>query len=470
MRYGHTSVVILTSKVTMSVVGFLATLYLAQRLGSTVLGKYFLVVSLIVWLDLLGSLGIHGSVKKRLTEEGTSDGLLTAGVTLQVALIAVLAALVLGGQPYLNAYVEADAAEFLLVMLVTKLFYGFVVHVLDGQQLVHISSTLDPLNSIVRALVQVGLAYVGYGLVGLFVGYIAAGVVTILVGLYFVDVFVAVPRREDYASIYSFARYSWLSVLRGRAFQSLDTLVLGLFVPKNLIGIYEIAWNVARFLSIFGNAVHRTLFPSLSELSSKGERKAVAGLTRVGTQYTGLLLIPGLVGGAVTGDVVLSLYGSEFVAGYTVLLILVVSNLLFAYTSQFTITLDAINRPDVSFRINVAFLAINLTGNVALVYLFGWVGAAVASAVAAGIGHVVGYREIQNTLPFDVPRGELLKQWVAAGVMGAVVYVGRAVLGDAIRVVLPLIALGGVVYFAVLMGISPTFRETVRDNFPLDVA
>lgn len=467
MRLGQTSVVHFLSQLVTSVVGFLVTVYLARTLGSEVLGTYFLVVALVLWLQIATGRGIQTAVTKRLSEIGDADTYLTAGVVLQVLAFVVVSVLVLLFREPIRWYVGFDASPLVVVVLFSGLLFSFVRSVLEGENRVHVSSLLRPVDRVVRSALQVAAVLLGFGVVGLLAGYAVAGLVAGVLGVLFVATRLAWPERIHFERLLRYARYSWLSAVESRAFSSMDTLVLGAFVSSGLIGIYEIAWNLASVLAIFGVSISRTMFPAMSELASRESEHAVAGLVDDALAYAGLFIVPGLVGGLVVGDRVLALYGREFPAGATVLVVLLLARLLYAYESQFVTVLGAIDRPDVAFRINATFVLTNLVLNVVLVWRFGWVGAAVATTASASVGLVLGYRAVDALIDFDVPMDEIAKQWLAAGTMGGVVYAARTALGDVgVGLAIGLVVAGAGVYFLALFALSERFRTTVQRNLP----
>jgi O-antigen/teichoic acid export membrane protein len=277
---------------------------------------------------------------------------------------------------------------------------------------------------------------------------------------------VSVPSREDVRDLTGFARYSWLSNLSNRAFASMDTLVLGLFVADGLIGVYEVAWNLASILAVFGVSIGKAMFPAMSELSSEGDLDEVRYLITDSVAFTGLLLIPGVVGGAIVGDLVLAIYGSGFTRGYLVLVVLTIARTVYAYEYQFVNTLNALDRPERAFRIDGVFVVVNVGLNLLLVWQFGWLGAAVATSVSAVVALVLGYRAVTDVADVGMPGDEIGRQIVAAGLMGVVVWAGRTVLPPTVLTGVVLVAVGGVAYFVALTGLSVRFRRVVADNLP----
>jgi O-antigen/teichoic acid export membrane protein len=211
----------------------------------------------------------------------------------------------------------------------------------------------------------------------------------------------------------------------------------------------------------------------MSAMSAEEDPQTVARIVEQSLAFAGLILVPGLFGGALLGERILRIYGPEFPKGTTVLTILIVANLVMGYQTQFLNTLNAIDRPDLAFRVNLVFVGANIALNVGLIYLYGWTGAAVATTISVAISLVFAYRYTDDIINFDVPVREISKQWFAGVLMTGVVYGGLwventyGILGHNVAVVLILVTIGASVYFLTLLAISTEFRETVDRNAPV---
>jgi O-antigen/teichoic acid export membrane protein len=473
MNLGRTSVVHFVSRFASSIIGFLATVYFANFLGPSKLGVYFLAVAVVSWLEIAGSVGVQSAVTKRLSEREDTAGILGAGAIAQAALFVIVAGLLLVLSGQVNSYVNGEsvirgfsATNLVVALLFANLGFTFISAVLHGQEAVALASVLRPVERIVRAGVQVGLVVLGYGVAGLLGGHALAVVLITLVGIAAARAEVRLPTREEVRSVLTYAKYSWLDVIRTRSFAWVDTIVLGFFVSSALIGIYEVAWNIASVLGIFSTSIVQTLFPRISAVASRDGVDRVRGLLDDALVYTGLFLIPGLAGAALVGDRILAIYGSEFVQGALVLVLLVGARTLYAYQAQFVNVINGIDRPAVAFRINAAFVGVNLALNAVLVFAFGWVGAAVATLLAAGVGTVLAYRWVDTELGVPIPAGELGRQVLAAGAMAGVVLPAERASPGGVAFTLALVSLGAVVYFLVLLGLSTRFRAKVAEHTP----
>jgi O-antigen/teichoic acid export membrane protein len=472
MRIGQTSLVTFVSKLIASAVGFAGTIYFARELGASTLGVYSLVLAVVSWLSIGGG-GIAGATAKRMSEGTDRPEFLTAGGISMLALFATVAVLVYALRGPIDRYLGSSLVGFVVVVLGATLLLEFANSVLAGDDLVHVRGILIPIRMSGRTLLQVGAVSAGLGLVGLLGGYAAGYVVTAVIGLWVASTSLGRPSKRHFSGLRTFAQYAWLGAVRNRVFKWVDVLVLGAFVSTELVGIYSVTWTISTFFLAFSESIRDAIFPKISRLSTEDGTARVAPVVRDAITFAGLFAIPGLVGSLLLGPRILRVYGPEFGRGTAVLSILVGSCLFQSYYQQLSTTLDAIDRPEYRFLTSAAFIATNVAGNLVLVSLFGWVGAAAATAVSATVGVTVGYHYVRRNIEVAIPVTEIAKQWIAALVMGGVVTLGLRVestarlLSHNLATVFVLVGLGAAVYFLVLLGISGRFRRTVGDNVPV---
>lgn len=475
MKLGQTSIVHFLSRFLSSVLGFFATIYFARILGADALGTYSLVVGLVAWLGLAAEIGVSSAIKKRVSEGTDESAYAIAGVSLIALLFLGIAVGVFLFSDIVDDYVGYPAAGFVVLMLFGSLAVSVVSNLLEGQKRVHVAGILGPIRTGARSALQIGAVFVGLQIGGFFMGYAAGYLFAAVIGCYlllrtFEDVHL--PDAHHYRRLVSYAKYSWLGGLRSKAFNWVDILLLGIFVPSSLVGIYSAAWNIAMFLILFGGSLSQTLFPEMSERAANSGSQTVADLLDAALAYAGLFLIPGLVGGALLGDRLLTIYGDEFSQGGLVLTILIAAALIQGYQRQLTNTLNAIDRPELAFRVNAVFISGNVVLNLVLIYLYGWIGAAVATTVSVAISLIVAYYVLSAIIDFAAPFAEIGRQWIAAGLMGTFIYSTiriedqYSVFDHELVTVLLLVGIGAGIYFTSLFVISPRFRTTVRENVP----
>lgn len=480
MKIAHTSVIVFFSKVVSSALGFVGTLYFARLLGPEILGLFALVTTMISWFGIVADLGIGGGMLKRISE-GTEQGeFLSAAALWILTTVVILSAMIVLAQSVVesyvgsfDSYVDISVVWFVIAMLCVSQCVAFIFRILEAQRMVHVQSLLQMTNTTTRSLLQIGLVTAGFGLLGMLLGWIVGTIFISAIALYWVQVQPARPAKRHFRSLFDYAKFSWLGKLKSRAFNDVDILLLGVFVQTSLVGVYSIAWSISKFLSLFGNAIRSTLFPELSYTSAQESGEAAAGLVEDSLAYTGLIVVPGFVGGIILDDRLLRLYSPEFVEGTRVLVLMILAILLFSYQQQLMNGLNGLDRPDLAFRVNAVFISLNAGLNVALIWQYGIKGAAVASVLSTGVSLILSYYMLSQLISFKVPYAELTYQWVAALTMGVAVFGGRKLLETTVShnaiIVVSLVGLGAAIYFLTLLAISAEFRATVNRNIPIEV-
>jgi O-antigen/teichoic acid export membrane protein len=214
------------------------------------------------------------------------------------------------------------------------------------------------------------------------------------------------------------------------------------------------------------------MFPEISKISAEDRKTALDSHVEDALAYAGLFIIPGFVGVVVLGRGILNIYGTEFQQGYQILLLLVAGTLVHGYHKQLMNTLDAINRPDLTFRVNILFTMSNISLNFVLIYLYGWIGAAVATFVSVSAAMIIAFRMLSALMTFSIPHKQILSQVLSAVVMGSTVAgLARGLNSVGINTVrlvpvLVLVSIGVLVYLGTLTVVSTDFRRIVSNNTP----
>ena len=475
MRVGQTSFVVFISKFLSSVLGFVATLYFARTLGAEVLGFYALTITVVSWIQLGGKIGFGGAIKKRVSEGEQQSQYAAAGGIIILGLGIILGLVVLLEYSYIESYIGRPVAPFVSALIVLGLLMAYLNSLLSGYRLVHILGILEPIRIGSRSLLQIGLVVSGLGLGGMLYGYIGGLVVAASVALIYTPLKFQTPNRDHFQSLIEYAKFAWLGNLRYRAYNDVDILVLGIFVQSNLIGIYSVVWSITKFLTVFDSAISSTIFPEISNADHHENTGLAETLISDSLRYSGLILIPGFVGSLILAGDILEIYGPEFTQGAHVMSILILAGLVYAYQRQFVNALNAIDRPALSFRVNGIFIVTNFLLNIALVYYYGWTGAAVATSLSASLSLLFAVYYLRSEIDFKIPSRDIVQQWVAALVMAGVVYTGlvientHQIISHNFATVLLLVIVGASVYTVFLFIISSSFRETVETNSPIKI-
>jgi len=475
MRIGQTSILYLVCKVAASIIGFIAIIYFTRTLGEEVYGYYAVTLSLLSWFGIVKSAGFGGATVKKMSEGSESESYFAAGVITKTILLFLVIIFVHVSQHAINQYVGQHISNLLILLLLTSILGEIINTALKGTHRVYIYAPLNSIKEGIRYLIMILLVYIGLELTGMLLGYAIGTLLISTIGLYLFSPNFTIPERRHFRDLLDYAKFSWLGDMRKKTIRDVDILVLGLFVPAGLTGIYAVAYSLGKFLDIFGNAIQTTLFPELSKQSVSGNDEVIKSFTKDAIIFSGIFLIPSIIGALIIGDRVMLIYGSGFESGSPILVILLLGILFYSYNKQLLNTLNAIDRPDLSFRSNLIFITSNIILNVILVWNMGWYGAAIATVVSTFIGLAVSYRYAYRHISVEVPIREVTNQFFAAIVMATIVYSVRILAenthkwsGESNTIFVFLLTLcGALVYIATLYIISSSFRSAISRNLPV---
>jgi O-antigen/teichoic acid export membrane protein len=459
MRPAKTSIVVFASSQVATLVGFVATFYIASYMGAGILGAYSVAVGLLYWVYLPSS-AIDSAVTKRLSEGKNQGKILSAGAITNFlnALLVIIG--IIAFSKAVESYVGHPVGFEIAALVGASFTAKFMSGVLTGQKKVASASIVWTSGRVVRTVFQIGLTFVfGLGVSGLIWGHTVSFITATVFALMVNSVRPAIPAKKHFRRLIEYAQYSWLGQLRSQAFNWLDTVVLALFVSATQIGIYEAAWTMASMLAIVSSAIGTTLFPNFSELSTQNRYDEISDLLRQGLIFGGLFTIPGLFGALTVGSRVLEIYGPEYGIGGLILVLLVVARLTQGYNSLLKNTINAIDRPEIGFRINAVALVSNVVLNFTLIPIFGWYGAAVGTGASATLTLIIGYHWVGRFIIINVPYLEIAYQIAASLAMTLVVITISQIIGPGRIGTVIIVFVAATVYTVILLFISQTIRE-----------
>jgi stage V sporulation protein B len=246
---------------------------------------------------------------RSIGEEGNLRNMILAGLSFEVSTgLALTLALFLLVDFIATVLGQPEAAFLIAVSSIAILFQG----VYAASQTIFVGferMRLTGLTMICQAIVLISisplLVYLGYGALGLMIGYIlsyvVAGIVSIFI-LYFY-IYRKLTARRDY----KFELFDNLkTLLRFGLPLAIGTLLLGLltqfysfmmayFCDVAIIGHYKIATNFAILITFFTTPIFTVLFPVFSKINAETDRTLLRSIFSSSIKYTSLFAIPVIV-------------------------------------------------------------------------------------------------------------------------------------------------------------------------------
>ena len=433
---------------------------ITRYLGPTQYGRYALALSYIGLFGVLADVGIFTIVVREISKRPQDTTRLVgnamtlrAVVSFVVVIIALLVSLLLPYTPQVREAILIAAVPFVLGLLSTS-----IVAVFQAQLRMERSVIADVVGR-AAALLAVGIVILAdWGFYAV-VASAAVGAAVVLV----LDVILVRPlapiRLVADPSVWKMlvlaALPLGLALTLNEIYLRADTLIISLYRTDREVGLYGLAWRIYELVALFPVVIMSSVFPLLSRYVETDESKA-RRLLQAASDVFWAIGLPLAAGGVVLAPGIIALAGGSGFEGSVEPLRLLLPAGALAYVNMlFGYALIAKNRQRDALWLNVVGLVLNLALNFALVPSHGIVAAAAVTlgceVVILG-GSWLLMRQHYRFFPSLLGAGKAL---VAALVMAGVLWPLRH------GPVIPLVALGAVIYGAVLFAVGGVDRDLI---------
>jgi len=458
--------------------GIMITPVLVRVLGQTGYGDFAVIISIVGFLILFIDAGTTAGLRKYLPEQRDEKweehvfgfffrlGLLIAGIfsTVLIFLAASGIAASIFSERF-EIYFYLIAAYF-----VVEVLFLTARGTLMGFGLEHRSEPLVVFRKFTFAVFGIGLAYLGFGVVGVVIGDLIGALLAAFVGLYVlrsrVNFTAPLRRSPETLPTKEFMSFNYGSLLLGLLLSSLyhvDILMIQYFLGSDETAIYKSALVVAEFLWFAPFAIQLVFVQSAASMWAEGDYNRITSLASTTTRYVSIFTLLLAIGVAVLAEPFLRVYfGPQFTAGATPLLILIPGALGFAIARPMLAIGQAKGdlRPLIVGTGGAA--AVNLLLNGLLIPSYGILGAAAATSIGYGLMLVTQIYAARH-IGFDPIANLRLPRVIStAAVTLLVLYTISLQLSSDLFSLLLVPPIGLVVYFGVALMTGSIRLEEVR--------
>ncbi|RMG53634.1 MAG: hypothetical protein D6723_06815 [Acidobacteria bacterium] len=331
--------------------------------------------------------------------------------------------------------------------------YAVFLGTLNGRKQFGKQAILDFSYSTFKMLFVIGLAALGYAVVGALSGWLLASLTVLSLAAFMVGW--PKPRgRVRVRDLLGFQSMVLVFILMVNALQKVDLLLIKALsspdpkLASDMAGYYSAVMTIANVTWQSIIAITFVAFPLISESTFKAERETtrryISHTVRFSLMIMALLSVlfsshaEGLLG---------LIYTPEYLAGATALRIAPFGMLLFGLLYVLTTIITSSGRPHVSVMIGLLTLVLDAAGNGWLIPRHGLVGAALAVSMAMGVGTVLASFYVLQRYGALLPLRSVLRIGGAALVAYGV---ARLVSVDGLLMV-AVLALQAVVYAGALL-------------------
>lgn len=167
-----------------------------------------------------------------------------------------------------------------------------------------------------------------------------------------------------------------------------DTIMIGALVGTTEAGLYTAAKKIAGLLIFPLMAVNASLSATIVSLYAQQARAELQRVVNLAVNSVFLITLATCVAIAVVGKPILGMFGGEFSAGYILLLILLLGQLINSASGPVAAILNMTGHHEDTARWYLVSAVVNIGLNLALIPVYGAEGAAIATVVATIISNV----------------------------------------------------------------------------------
>jgi len=378
----------------------LYTIFLARVLGIDDLGLYFLGLSIVFFLGVIGNMGLNAATVRFTAIYNADEGRQKLkGITIAAPALSFLFGMTLVvlvfvlGDATAEGIFHKPALGSILKIFALSIPFECAMRVLlgstQGLKLMGYTAFTENVLWVAARFVFTVIFLYGFGMKveGAAWGYTVSSVISAGAALYFANRHIPLFDRKD-LPVFEYKKilkFSFAMVFSDTVYNLLgqaDVLILGLFTTSANIGIYSVALRVVVMAQIVFNIFVPVFNPFISELYDRNNLAKLSKLLKVITRWNVMVSFPIFMSIICFPGVFLRIFGGEFLKATSCLLVLVLARILSAPSILPNSMLAMSGKPELQLANNIVILVLTVVLNYALVPRYGILGAAIATGIS----------------------------------------------------------------------------------------
>ncbi len=450
----------LISSMSITFIGFLATIFYAHWVGAAVLGAYFLFLSYFNIFCLFTDLGVGVASTQRIATGKDPDQYFSVNLTLRLCFYAIMCIGIVLFQDRFSDLNSTGLLWILLIVLGISTLSSCVSVAIGASNRLGLAASVSLLNNLTRIVIQVIAVFLGYQIYGLIGGLTAGLLVELVIELKYIDYSLKKFECSHVKNIFSFSSWAFLTTTGTVLFDNANLLIIAYFMPVSDVGIFGICWTFSFFALFVSTALCNTLYIKVSRWNASGERDTIVTSLSRATTYALIISLPMLAGGLILGKQLLYyVYGASFAVGATAFTIIIAARVFQSIYQLYSYYLMAIDHVQMAFYGVGAGITVNIVLSIILVPILGLTGAAIASLANVIISTVIGRHFLHQIIPIIIERSPIGHIVTATVMMTTILLIINLMpIGRSAITTATMVFIGAVIYFFILFKLDESIR------------
>ena len=226
------------------------------------------------------------------------------------------------------------------------------------------------------------------------IGFVLLSIITFIFILYFFSKLKklnnnSIRRKISYREIIKYSLPMGISSLIIYLLSTIDIIIIRNYFSSNEVAYYALGVKLMAILGMINLSINVNVSPKISELYQNKDYEGIKSLLKKSSWIIfGLNLFAGLVI-IFSSDLVLPIFGEEYLNSKNVLIVLVLGQILISSFGSVAIYLNMTGRPDVFRGILLIAVIINLLLNYKLIPTYGIIGGAISYIITMLFWNIV---------------------------------------------------------------------------------
>jgi O-antigen/teichoic acid export membrane protein len=198
--------------------------------------------------------------------------------------------------------------------------------------------------------------------------------------------------------LFKFGKYILGTGITSTLGKNASQFILG-GISHGLVAMYDAAVRILNFIEIPTLSISSIVYPKIAERASKEGKESVGQLYEKSVASILALILPVIIFAFVFPEFVLTITaGKKYLEAAGALRIMLLASMLLPFNVQLGTVFEVINKPHISFYINLVSNLLNVLLNLTLIHFFGIIGAAYAFAITIFFICLVGQWYVNSFL------------------------------------------------------------------------
>ncbi len=374
---------------------FIFGLILARVLGAELLGLYSLTLTITDVIAVIALLGLGSAIVRYIPiainqkDDARLWGIIQVGVFVPfvVSFIFAICLYLCADWVAISIFNRPDLAPLLRIASVGIPLFALMSELSSVTQaykrMEYEVYGVDIAFNLSKLIFSVIFLLMGLSVVGVLIAQNIGLAITVGMLFYFVHQLFPLKRpinqaKREFRELFRFSLPVYLTRVLNSFSGSLESLVLGVMGLVSGIGIYTTAMRLSGIGEIFHRSLQKIAMPMISDLYSRHEMNQLKRFYRTTTKWDLTFNLPIFLTIIFFAAPLMSIFGEEFEAGTTGLIILAFGTLLNTSTGVCGVMITMTGHTKLTFLNSIISLGVNIFLDVLLIPKWGIVGAALA--------------------------------------------------------------------------------------------